>query len=144
MISPRGFTLVEVMVAMVIISIAMVTLLATQVASTRSYAEAKATTVSTLLAQQKIAEILSGEFPEPGEDEGVFGDNEHYGYLVTVRETSSEQLREVTVQVGLIPPDGGGDAPAIGGVTVTTYVVDPGKEEEESEGGEVMGAQTAG
>lgn len=138
--SPRGFTLVEVMVAMVIISVAMVALLVTHAASTRSYAVAKATTVSTLLAQQKVAEILSGEFPEPGEDEGTFSDNEHYAYLVTVRETSSEQLREVTIQVALVPPDGGGDAPAIGGVSVTTCVVDPGEEEEEeTEGKEGTG-----
>lgn len=137
--APRhGFTLIEVMVAMVLISVSMVALLVTQAASTRSYAVAKATTVSTLLAQQKVAELLSGDFPEPGEDSGTFGDNEKYGYLVTVRETASEQLREVTVQVALIPPEGG-DAPAIGGVTVTTYVADPGEEEEETEGEEGTG-----
>lgn len=127
-----GFTLVEVMVATVIVAIAMGALLATQAASTRTYAEAKATTVSTLLARQKLAEILSGEFP-PGEEEGTFGDLEGYGYLVTVRETALEGLREVTVQVALIPAGGDGDAPAIGGVTVTSCVADPGEEEIEEE-----------
>lgn len=131
--SHRGFTLVEVMVAMVILSVAMVALLVTHAASTRSYAVAKATTVSTLLAQQKVAEILTGEFPEPGEEEGTFADNDRYGYLVTVRETPIEELREVTVQVALIPPEGGGEATAIGGVTVTTGVADPGREDEETE-----------
>lgn len=131
-----GFTLVEVMVAMVIIAIAMGALLATQSASTRTYAEAKATTVSTLLARQKLAEILTGEFPAPGEEEGTFGDLEGYGYLVTVRETPLEELREVTVQVALIPSGDNGDGPAIGGITLTTYVADPGEEEEEEEGDE--------
>lgn len=128
-----GFTLVEVMVATVIVAIAMGALLATQAASTRTYAEAKATTVSTLLARQKLAEILSGEFPPPGEEEGTFGDLEGYGYLVTVRETALVGLREVTVQVALIPAGGDGDAPAIGGVTVTSCVADPGEEEIEEE-----------
>ncbi len=126
-----GFTLAEVMVAMVIISVAMVALLVTHAASTRSYAAAKATTVSALLARQKVAEILTGEFPEPGEEEGTFPENERYGYLVSIRETPIEELREVTVQVALIPPGWGGEAPAIGAVAVTTSVADPGREEEE-------------
>jgi len=110
-----GFTLIEVMVAMVIIAIAMVTLLSTHAISTKNYADAKTMLVCTLLAQQKLAELQMGEFPEAGEQSGGFEDNENYQWKLTVRETDLEELREVTVDVFPAPQEGSEEAPALQG-----------------------------
>ncbi|MCX6338405.1 MAG: type II secretion system minor pseudopilin GspI [Candidatus Aureabacteria bacterium] len=135
----RGFTLVEVMVALVIISIGMVTLLSTHVISTRTYAEAKATTVCSLLAQQKLAELQAGELPPPGETSGGFEDNEHYQWTLSVRETELEALREVTLEVSLRPPEEIEETEGMPKVTVTTSLADLGKPEEEEEGEQEKG-----
>lgn len=132
----RGFTLVEVMVALVIIGVAMVTLLATQVGSIRSYADAKVITVCSLLADKKMAELESGEYPEPGEQEGVFEDNEHYSWSLYVNETDLEQLREVTLEVSLAPREGFEEDGGLAAVTIQTYIADPGEEEDEEEEGD--------
>lgn len=135
----HGFTLVEVMVALVIISIGMVTLLSTHVISTRTYAEAKATTVCSLLAQQKLAELQAGELPPPGETSGGFEDNEHYQWTLSVRETELEALREVTLEVSLRPPEELEETEGMPKVTVTTSLADLGKPEEEEEGEQEKG-----
>ncbi|MCX6354488.1 MAG: type II secretion system minor pseudopilin GspI [Candidatus Aureabacteria bacterium] len=132
----RGFTLVEVMVALVIISVSMVTLLATHVQSTRSYAEAKAMAVSSMLAQQKLTEIQTGEFPEEGEQSGTFESNGNYQWVVSIKETDLEELREVTVAVSLSPPEGMETESGLGAVTVVTYIAELSTKEEEEEGGE--------
>ena len=129
----RGFTLVEVMVALVIISVSIVTLLATHVESTRSYAEAKASTICGLLAQQKLAELQIGGFPEPGETSGVFENYDSYRWKLSIEETDMEELREITLEVSLTPPEGSDEPPALGGVTVVTYLVKLEAEEEEEE-----------
>jgi general secretion pathway protein I len=130
-----GFTLVEVMVALVIISIGMVTLLSTHVFSTRTYAEAKAMTVCSLLAQEKLAELQAGELPPEGQTRGGFEDNKNYQWTLSVKATELEALREVTLEVSLSPPKEFEETKGMPGVTMTTSLADLGKpgEEEESE-----------
>lgn len=135
----HGFTLMEVMVALVIISIGMVTLLSTHVISARTYAEAKAMTVCSLLAQQKLAELQTGELPPAGETRGGFEDNEHYQWTLSVKETELEALREVTLEVSLTPPGELGGTQGVPGVTVMTSLADLGKPEEEEEGEQKKG-----
>jgi general secretion pathway protein I len=139
----RGFTLIEVMVALVIMAVALTTLLATHVMSTRDYAEAKAMTISSLLAEQKLAELQAAEEPpEPGEQSGIFEDNENYRWVLTVNETSLEELRELILEVSLLPPEGDEEPPRLGGVTVVTYLAKCAEEKEEEE--EQKSAPTAG
>ncbi len=130
----RGFTLIEVMVALVIISISMVTLLSTNAISARTYAQAKALAVCSLLAQQKLAELQVGELPPAGETRGGFPDNEHYRWTLSVTETELETLREVTLEVALAPQKELEDTEGVPRVIVTTSLADLGKPEEEGEG----------
>lgn len=133
--SLRGFTLVEVMVALVIISIAMVTLLATHTASTRSYADAKAMIVCSMLAGQKLAELQAGDYPEAGDTSGACEGNEQYQWRVSVRETDLEELREVVVEVGRAPQEDAGvdEESALRGVQVETCIAELATEGEEEE-----------
>jgi general secretion pathway protein I len=135
----RGFTLVEVMVALVIISIAMVTLLSTHAISARTYAEAKALAACSMLAQQKLAELEAGELPPAGETSGGFEDNENYQWTLSIRETELEALREVTLEVSLIPAKGLEKTEGVPHVIVTTSLADLGKPEEGEEGEQEKG-----
>jgi Tfp pilus assembly protein PilV len=126
------------MVALVIISVAMVTLLSTHVISTRSYAEAKATAVCSWLARQKLAELQSGGLPPAGDTSGGFGDNSNYKWALSVRETALDALREVTLVVSLASAGDLEDEEGRGvtRVIVTTSLADLGNPEEGEEGEE--------
>ncbi|MDD5557850.1 MAG: prepilin-type N-terminal cleavage/methylation domain-containing protein [bacterium] len=128
-----GFTLVEVMVALVIVSVGLVTLLCTQARSTMGYAEARAMTVSDLLARRKLAELQAGPLPAPGETAGLCEENEQYAWALSVRKTALDYLREVVLEVGLAPAEGAEDAPRLGGVRVATLLVECATEEEEED-----------
>ena len=75
----RGFTLLEVMVAIALIAIALTAVLGSQSQSVSLAGEARFTTTATLLAQSKMAEI---ELQDPGDltaDSGDF-DEDFPGY----------------------------------------------------------------
>ena len=77
-VSNRGFTLLEVMIAVALIAIALTTLLGSQSQSVSFANSAKFETMAALLAQGKMSEIaLQQETPASGS--GDFGD-EYPGY----------------------------------------------------------------
>jgi prepilin-type N-terminal cleavage/methylation domain-containing protein len=76
----RGFTLFEVLIAMVILSITFVPLLVSESQGLSNAMEAKFLTTSTLLAQKHIAEMdASGTPAIVGQKNGDFGE-EYPGY----------------------------------------------------------------
>ena len=98
--SQRGFTLLEVMVALVIIATAFVVLLHSRNQSVLMADYALHVTEATLLASQKLGEIQEEGFPEPGEDEGDFGEESAgYAWKSVVSATPYEFVREVKVSV---------------------------------------------
>jgi len=72
-LSPRskGFTLLEVMIALAILSLVAVAFLRTQAGSVRLADESNQISLATLLAQEKLAEVESAGFPEPGKISGT-------------------------------------------------------------------------
>ena len=90
----KGFTLLEVMVAMAIIAIAMTAVLNSQSQSISLASEAKFSTTATLLAQMKIAEISRGNPLDLTSDSGDFGED-FPGYTWEVKvETLNADLPE--------------------------------------------------
>jgi len=65
-----GFTLLEVLVAVAIVAIALVTFMGLHLRSLDATIRAQDLTTAVLLAQAKMATM--GEFPEPGEEQGKF------------------------------------------------------------------------
>jgi general secretion pathway protein I len=65
-----GFTLLEVLVAVAIVAIALVTFMGLHLRSLDATIRAQDLTTGVLLAQAKIATM--GEFPETGEEQGKF------------------------------------------------------------------------
>jgi general secretion pathway protein I len=68
----RGFTLLEVLVAVAVLGLALVSLLALHVRNIDLIARDERITQSTLLARGVMAEIAAGPFPELGVTSGDF------------------------------------------------------------------------
>lgn len=70
-----GFTLLEVMIAVAIIAIAVVTLLGAQSQSVSLVAGTKFDTTASLLAQWKMSDLLLQDFDRLADDQGNFGED---------------------------------------------------------------------
>jgi len=69
-----GFTLLEVMIALAILSLVGVAFLRAQASSVRLVDEAAKISMATLLAREKMAELESMSFPETGKESGSGGE----------------------------------------------------------------------
>ncbi|MBI2501260.1 MAG: prepilin-type N-terminal cleavage/methylation domain-containing protein [Deltaproteobacteria bacterium] len=84
----KGFTLIEVMVAVAILSVSLMALMNLQSRSILASARAQRISVATLLARQKMALILleiekgipKGDFPDEKEEEGIFEEEDFQDY----------------------------------------------------------------
>ena len=66
----RAFTLVEVIIALAIVSIALLGLIKMHLISIRMIDSAQISAQAVLLAQEKIDEILANGYPDQGSDSG--------------------------------------------------------------------------
>ena len=96
-IANKGFTLLEVMIAVALIAVALVTLLGSQSQSVSYANSAKFETMAALLAQSKMSEILIQDADSLSNDSGDFGD-EYLGYAweATVSDVSIEGLDTIS------------------------------------------------
>ena len=97
----RGFTLLEVMIAVVILGIVLVSLLGLNSRSVRDVALAERITTATLLAQRLMVETLSAASLTPKEDEGEFKEEAYadYTWKKTISLTPLIPIKEVRVAV---------------------------------------------
>lgn len=100
-----GFTLLEIMVALAIIGVAFVALLGLRNRDIVLHDRGRAMIQATALAQQRLADILVGGYPDVGTSEGRFED-EHarFTWHQEVQQTPFEFVREVRVSVRWDPP----------------------------------------
>jgi len=107
-----GFTLVEVLIAVLVLTVAIVPLMTAYLHGTRWTAEARDRIVAANLAQGKLEELRNrtyhdleaGEPTDPAEPPGVFLDHPEYVYRVAVSETDlfgdeAPDVKTVTVAV---------------------------------------------
>lgn len=99
----RGFTLLEIMIALAIVSIAMISLLGLANRSIGVHERLQRVTSATLLAQQKMAETeveaRHGTLQTTA-SEGVFSrPNDQYRWRITYADTPLPNVRLVTVTV---------------------------------------------
>ena len=98
----RGFTLLEVMVAVAILAMVLVTLMGVKNGSTRDVMLADHITTATLLAKRMMTQTLLTGTLTPNEDEGEFPEDEFkdYTWKKTISLTPIEvKLLEVRVAV---------------------------------------------
>ena len=90
-LSNKGFSLLEVMIAVALIAIALTALLGSQSQSVSFANSAKFETMAALLAQSKMSEIAMQEADELSGDSGDFGDDyPGYAWEATVSDISIE------------------------------------------------------
>jgi general secretion pathway protein I len=94
-----GFTLLEVMVALVVLAITLLVLLELRNRDIQQNAYSARLTTATLLAQERLTALeLSGPL-ELGETSGTFPGYQEFAWKVRVATTSWEFVREVTLSV---------------------------------------------
>ena len=96
----RGFTLLEVMLAVAILAIALVAVFYSQSQSISMISKSRFATTAALLAQSRIAEIEAMVSGDVSFGSGDFGDDfPDYSWRVDVAETQIEHLEKVEVMV---------------------------------------------
>jgi len=83
-VGKRGFTLLEVMIAVAVMGIGMLGLLRLQVISIMLTDHARLVSRATTLAESKLAETLAAGQPEAGTTRGTMDDRPPLEWLVTV------------------------------------------------------------
>ena len=95
-----GFTLLEVMVALLIIATSFIVLLHSRNQSVIAADYARHMTIATLLAAEKMGEMEQGELSNTGEDIGNFGEGyPEFMWRTAISDTPYEQVREVRIEV---------------------------------------------
>lgn len=104
--SDRGFTLLEVMVALAIIAIALVTLLGTHLLSLNLAQRHKEQSMATMLARQKMEELLTTPFDSLTSDAGDFGpERPGYKWEFEVEDADIDNLKRVKILIKLPDSD---------------------------------------
>lgn len=113
----RGFTLIEVMIALAVIGIGLLVILHSVGLSLNLSLRSIDMVKGTLLAKEKITQLEREGFPPLGEEEGDFGeDYPRFRWISRVEETSLEGLRKAAVTV--FWKEGKGER----GISFTTYL----------------------
>src|SRR6266478_3976157 len=96
----KGFTLLEVMIAIGILAIAMVMVLGLRNRAIDLNGYARGLTTASILAESKISEWELKGFPDPQETTGDFGElNPDFKWRVIVAPTPFDDLRELKVTI---------------------------------------------
>lgn len=96
----RGFTLLEVVIALAILSLTLVVLLGLKNQDIRLATQAKEMTTATALARMKVVETEMAGFPELGEIEGDFSeDYPGYRWRQVISPTPFDYVREAQIVV---------------------------------------------
>jgi general secretion pathway protein I len=96
----RGFTILEVLIALAIIAIVLITCVRAQNQNIRLHQLSRDITIATILARQKMGEIELVGFPELGENEGDFEDTfPRFTWKTAVSMTPFEEARRTDLSV---------------------------------------------
>jgi general secretion pathway protein I len=96
----RGFTLLEVMIAMAILAVALVAVFQMQSQSISMATEARFTTTASLLAQSKMADVESAASLTNRTENGDFGsDYPQYTWNLKVTDTGIAGFKRIEVTV---------------------------------------------
>ena len=98
----NGFTLIEIVVALAILSLALPTLLRSFTEAAKGQALAENRTTALYLLKFRMAAIEAEGYPDIGEEDGEFGEDSRFRWHSDVQDVESEEiegLRLITVTV---------------------------------------------
>jgi len=104
----EGFTLIEVLVAVIILGTALAVLLGSVNKNLILASQSKSQTIAGILAQQKLSEIELEGFPQVREEQGVFEEAPGFNWFLSVKPFDIRELgTPIRVVRLLITWDGG-------------------------------------
>jgi general secretion pathway protein I len=96
----KGFTLMEVMIAMVILAVALIAILQSQSQSISMFTDSRFMTTAALLAQSKMAEVEAGSIQDTNSKDGDFGtDYPDYTWHLEIGDTQIPKFRKIEITV---------------------------------------------
>jgi type II secretion system protein I len=127
--SSEGFTLIETVAALAIVSIGLLGLLQLHLVSIRTADKAQETLQAVFLAQETMAEVLSTGFPQTGTRSGVVeADGGRFTWRTEVTDASVSQSRQMPLRLNhlrkLSVEVASGEGPGRRHVRLTTYVAE--------------------
>jgi general secretion pathway protein I len=108
----KGFTLLEVLVALAILAIALISIFKLQGQTLRMSAKARFLTMAPHLAQAKLAEIETQDFDDIRDGSGAFsGEQSDYDWTVAVEEIPTDLITDksyhlIRIDVTITQTDG--------------------------------------
>jgi general secretion pathway protein I len=99
--SRKGTTLLEVMVAVAVAAIALISFITLVISALEMEDQARRMTQATVIAEDKLKEIERTGFPELSQVETLVDETDPAGFtsMVTVTDTPIQDVRQVEVQV---------------------------------------------
>jgi general secretion pathway protein I len=97
--SQKGFTLLEVVVALSIAAIAFPALLKAFSDGIKNYSLIENRTTAYYLLKLKIGQVEMTGYPDTGSEEGDFGTDSRFKWATEIVDTDTEGLREITVTI---------------------------------------------
>jgi type II secretion system protein I len=94
----EGFTLMEVLIALAITAIGLIPLLHLLVSSISMMDSASCLSYASILANEKLAETVSGGYPEPGTESGILdrgGSNIPYKWQIDITDAPQDELEDL-------------------------------------------------
>jgi general secretion pathway protein I len=96
----KGFTLMEVMIAMAILAVALVAVFQSQSQSISMSTDSRFMTTAALLAQSKMAEVEAGSILDTNSKDGDFGtDYPDYTWRLDIGDTQIPKFRRIEITV---------------------------------------------
>jgi prepilin-type N-terminal cleavage/methylation domain-containing protein len=96
--SSKGFTFIEVIIALVVVSISLLGLIKLHLISIRMAGAAEVTSQAVLLAEEKIAETLALGYPEKGITSGrMENNNQVMDWQIKVEDLYSSELNKAEI-----------------------------------------------
>ena len=134
----NGFTLIEIIVTLAILSLALPTLLRSFTEAAKGQALAENRTTALYLLKFRLAAIEVEGYPDIGEEDGEFGEDSRFRWHSDVQDVESEEiegLRLVTVSVTW--QERGKERL----ISTSTYLADRQIPQEQTQGGEQGGGR---
>ncbi len=97
----RGFTLIEILVALVVLAVAMAAVISSMASQAGNAAHLKQKTLALIVAHNRLAEVqLERSWPQIGRSDGSVEMAGHeWKWISFVQETQDEYLRRIDIEV---------------------------------------------
>lgn len=129
----NGFTLIEIVVALAILSLALPTLLRAFTEAAKGQALAENRTTALYLLKFRMAAIEAEGYPDIGEEEGEFGEDSRFRWRSDVQDVESEEIEGIRLVTVTVTWQERGEERLI---STSTYLADRQMPQQQTQGGQ--------